>query len=332
MVFNDKVIKPSQTLAGRPLLPIGIIEFEAGDHHDSTFGIRLRWKSVYKGKGSTPIPAHTSDRDDVPDHEWVRLATVRISPDITLTPWRCPIPKKTWARRKTRVGASGRRYPPETRFERNERFHKEMLEEARKIRRQFTGSVQILKHELDTRLSGGTGNECHLESGSLQEVPAKGGAVTGSKRFLYKNPKVKGGIHLMIPSGEMSIQGNPEQQAFLLDLVRDFTTKWEGDVSISYQNLQMLDAEYRKKAIPKSSRGAKGRGAKGKGKGKGKGRINSFKRDAYRVRSDGVRGHRAMTVRGRSSEYSGASARHGVDAYSSHYRPNGPPPGLGFDG
>ncbi|KAK3248419.1 hypothetical protein CYMTET_42115, partial [Cymbomonas tetramitiformis] len=235
MVFNDKVIKPSQAYAKRPLKPVGVIRFEK--KASAQFGVRMQW--VHKGSHS------------LPDEDWVLRASVRRPDSTPLSPWRCPLPKKSWKKKKSKPGGSEREFVRPNSAAGRAQLRAALLEEARRGRRRYTGDVADLKRELDKRLG-----DDEDTGGSLQLVPSKGERV-GNRRYLYRNPKVKGCLHLQLPSGELRIQGNEEQQAFLHFLVKDFTTEWDGDVAISMANLKLLG-------------GNKGKAKMKKGKGKGK--------------------------------------------------------------
>eukprot|EP00854_Cymbomonas_tetramitiformis_P004597 gene4597-5630_t len=258
-VYNDKVIKPTQAYARRPLLPVGVLRFHKSS--DALYGVKLSW--IHK------------DEKSLSGEEWVLHGSVRLPDGIPLTPWRSPLPAKSWKRRKAKVGASGSgRRMPETRQQFVARVQAEMLADAKRIRRRFTGSGRSLQTLVDEAM----GEEEEGGGGSLQQIPARG-AKFGNKSYLYRNPRVKGCIHLQLPSGELRIQGNAEQQAYLLDIVKEFTEPWDGEVQISKKNLQLLnDSDLMKNRI--RGMGSKGKGSKGKlSKGKAKMRSDDMRSD-----------------------------------------------------
>lgn len=110
--------------------------------------------------------------------------------------------------------------------------------EQRRRRRLWTDSVELFKKELDWALGDPDGFESTL-------VPIQ--AKKGKKRWVWTNRKAKGAIEFQAPDGEVFIRGNADQQYFFLEILRQFTKEWEGELP-----------------NPKSRRAKKAKSGKGK--------------------------------------------------------------------
>ena len=85
----------------------------------------------------------------------------------------------------------------------------------------------------------------HLVSdrSTLISAPVKG---NGSVRWIWSTPLLKGCIHIILPSGEVRVQGNAEQQKYLLDILKEFTREWTGPVPKAPQAKVQMALGHRK--------------------------------------------------------------------------------------
>eukprot|EP00667_Euglena_gracilis_P004351 EG_transcript_4372 len=98
------------------------------------------------------------------------------------------------------------------------------------IRRKYVGDPAQLKVFLDSVTSEG------LEMAStLEQLPAKVGT-----NWLWRHRTLKGAVHLNLPSGEVRLQGNWEQQVHLLHLLKDATTVWDKPLVINKNKKKQL--------------------------------------------------------------------------------------------
>eukprot|EP00668_Euglena_longa_P040496 GGOE01053318.1.p1 GENE.GGOE01053318.1~~GGOE01053318.1.p1 ORF type:complete len:760 (-),score=130.37 GGOE01053318.1:87-2024(-) len=239
MPYNDKVMALTGKLEGRPLLPVAGYVFTFNgpnrpsfDNPETTISQDVQWVTMRL----------SHSRDGLREQDWLRMGTVRRPADEPLTPWVSPVPRKDWTQRKKASGGSGARRAWKPRDPEQERKDQEEYEEQmRGIRRKFVGNENDFKKELDRVMGDPGGHLSTLEEQRMRERDCR--------RWVWKHKKLKGALNFSLPSGEVHVQGNQEQQIFMLDLLKGWTEPWTGAIP----------------PMPSAS------GGKGKGKGKGKG-------------------------------------------------------------
>jgi hypothetical protein len=191
MPLNDKWYKAEETLEGRPVRPLNVIDFRFNP----------------ETPGALP-QVFVADNKMITHAQWVQLGSVRRPAGTALTVWCSPIPRPTWTARRQPTASSsykpkgpGRAATPEA------------AEPAAMFK--YSGTVADFKRQLDYQMSDPEGNQS-----TLSDLP--GGHVT------WKQLRVKGCIRFTPEAGLLFVQGNEEQKTFLVDLLKGWTEPWVG--------------------------------------------------------------------------------------------------------
>ena len=90
---------------------------------------------------------------------------------------------------------------------------------SRSVRRKYDGPAAELRDHLDREMRG--------VPGTFEQLPLC--AKTGP-HWVWKHWQLKGSVHFFEATGQVRVQGNPQQQTRLIDLLKSATGEWTGPV------------------------------------------------------------------------------------------------------
>lgn len=192
---------------GRPILPCGV------------------WRFTFDSDGLPDSCRQLYSPSDLSKEQWLERGSVRRADNPPLPRYK-PVGKQmpSNAARPSSRSPFTSSYDPRARWQR-----KEMKEiddwngEQRSRRRHWDGTAEEFHRWICWYL-----HDVDAVDSAMAEIPAK----PGKRRFLWTHRGTKGAIEVQELDGEVFIRGNAEQQLYLLHLVKQFTSEWNGKVPV----------------------------------------------------------------------------------------------------
>mmetsp|Transcript_102522 Transcript_102522/g.328467 ORF Transcript_102522/g.328467 Transcript_102522/m.328467 type:complete len:716 (-) Transcript_102522:300-2447(-) len=257
MPFCDKIYRGS--LEGRPILPDSVWRF---------------------GWDCGCIWYHLDGiASDLSDAEWSMRGRVRLAAEPSglpaLTRWKPPRFRGTKLPKQSSATSSSLRSWAERHQTKQEKEVSRWETEQRARRRQWSGPAIQLKEKLDESMGDPAGHES-----TWVRIQAK----EGRSRWCWTSRRLKGAVEVEEPTGEVFLRGSTENQAFLLEMVRDFTDEFRAAVPA-------MSAKAKQRLFP-GSQGAGSTFPLGSGKGGQKGATKGWQKGVGRLVPDSRVGNR----------------------------------------
>lgn len=160
------------------------------------------------------------------DEEWMERGRVRLFPIggtglPALTPWKPAQLTRAKTSKRTADSSSSMGTLKERRTAKEAKIKKKWEDEQRLRRRVWRGTQTDFKAQLDALMDDEDGHES-----MWVEIKAK----KGCQRWCWTHRRLKGAIEFELPSGEVFLRGSKENQVFLLEIVKQRTDEYTGNL------------------------------------------------------------------------------------------------------